>query len=36
LLCNGALAFDDHGALLLEGRVAAISDVPRTRLCAVA
>ena len=36
LLCNGALVFDDHGALLPDGRVAAISDVPHTRLCSVA
>src|ERR1700729_3322252 len=28
LLCNGALVFDDHGALLPDGRVTAISDVP--------
>lgn len=33
LLCNGALVFDDRGALLPGGRVAAISDAPRTRLC---
>ena len=32
LLCNGALVFDDHGALLPDGRVAAISAAPRTRL----
>jgi Family of unknown function (DUF5999) len=25
LLCNGALVFDDHGALLPDGRAAAIS-----------
>jgi hypothetical protein len=36
LLCNGALVFDDDGALLPDGRVTAIVDVPRTRLCAVA
>ena len=36
LLCNGALVFDDRGALLPDGRVAAISDMPRTRLCAIA
>jgi len=36
LLCNGALVFDDRGALLPDGRVAAISDRPRTRLCAIA
>ena len=36
LLCNGALVFDDYGALLPDGRVTAILDVPRTRLCAVA
>ena len=29
LLCNGALVFDDRGALLPDGRVATISDVPR-------
>jgi hypothetical protein len=26
LLCNGAFVFDDHGALLPDGRVAAIPD----------
>jgi hypothetical protein len=36
LLCNGALVFDDHGALLPDGRVTAILDVPRTRLCGAA
>jgi hypothetical protein len=36
LLCNGALVFDDYGALLPDGRVTAILDVPRTRLCALA
>jgi hypothetical protein len=30
LLCNGALVFDDHGALLPGGRVATISDTPGT------
>jgi hypothetical protein len=30
LLCNGALVFDDRGALLPGGRVAAISDTPGT------
>ena len=29
LLCNGALVFDDRGALLPDGSVAAISDAPR-------
>ena len=29
LLCNGALVFDDRGALLPDGRVAVISDAPR-------
>jgi Family of unknown function (DUF5999) len=29
LLCNGALVFDDRGALLPDGRVATISDAPR-------
>ena len=28
LLCNGALVFDDRGALLPDGRVAGISDAP--------
>jgi hypothetical protein len=28
LLCNDALVFDDHGTLLPDGRVAAISSVP--------
>jgi len=32
LLCNGALVFDDLGALLPGGRVAAISGAPHTRL----
>ena len=36
LLCNGALVFDDHSALLPDGRVAAISDVPCTQLCTAA
>src|SRR5215469_10643569 len=36
LLCNGALVFDDHGALLPDGRVAAISDRPCTVLRTVA
>jgi hypothetical protein len=36
LLCNGALVFDDHCALLPDGHVAAISDVPRARLYTVA
>jgi hypothetical protein len=36
LLCNGALVFDDRGALLPDGRIAAISDVPDARLCTVA
>jgi Family of unknown function (DUF5999) len=36
LLCNGALVFDDLGALLPDGRVAAISDTPRTRLSSAA
>ena len=31
LLCNGALVFDDRGALLPDGRVAAISDAPQLR-----
>ena len=30
LLCNGALVFDDLGALLPDGRVAAISAASRT------
>jgi len=29
LLCNGTLVFDDRGALLPDGRVAAISAAPR-------
>jgi hypothetical protein len=33
LLCNGAVVFDDHGALLADGRIAAMPDAPRTRLC---
>ena len=32
LLCNGAVVFDDLGALLPDGRIAAISGAPRTRL----
>ena len=36
LLCNGALIFDDHGALLPDGRVAAISGVPPTGLRSLA
>jgi hypothetical protein len=36
LLCNGALVFDDHGAVLPDGRVAAIPDAPPTRLCSAA
>ena len=32
LLCNGALVFDDLGALLPDGRVAAISEAPGTWL----
>jgi hypothetical protein len=31
LLYNGAFVFDDRGALLPDGHVAAISDVPGTR-----
>jgi len=31
LLCNGALVFDDRGALLPDGKLAAISDAPRPR-----
>jgi len=31
LLCNGALVFDDRGALLPDGTLAAISDEPRPR-----
>jgi hypothetical protein len=32
LLCNGTLVFDDLGALLPDGRVAAIPEAPGTRL----
>jgi hypothetical protein len=32
LLCNGSLVFDDRGALLPDGRVAAISEAPGPRL----
>jgi hypothetical protein len=32
LLCNGALVFDDQGALLPDGRVAAISGLPHRQV----
>jgi hypothetical protein len=36
LLCNGVVVFDDLGALLPEGRVAAIPDTPGGRLLSAA
>jgi hypothetical protein len=36
LLCNGVLVFEDHGALLPDGRVATIPGAPRTQLCSAA